>query len=149
MIRVLFICHGNICRSTMSQFVFQDMINQKGLTDQFYINSAATSREEIGNGPHYGTVNKMKQVGIPVLPHRAVQMTKKDYREYDYLIGMDDANVRNIQRICGGDPQHKITKLLDHAGANRSIADPWYTGNFNETYDDVIEGCEALLEELL
>ena len=94
MIKVLFICHGNICRSTMSQFVFQDIINKQGLTDQFYIDSAATSREEIGNGPHYGTVNKMREVGIPVLPHRAVQMTKKDYGKYDYLIGMDEANIR-------------------------------------------------------
>ena len=154
MIRVLFICHGNICRSTMSQFVFQDMINQKGLTDQFYINSAATSREEIGNGPHYGTVNKMKQVGIPVLPHRAVQMTKKDYREYDYLIGMDSANIRNMTRIAGGtDSQDKIYKMLSFAGYEdtqkftgaRDVADPWYTGNFDETYEDVVAGCKGFL----
>ena len=91
----------------MSQFVFQDMINKQGLTDQFYIDSAATSREEIGNGPHYGTVNKMREVGIPVLPHRAVQMTKKDYEKYDYLIGMDEANIRNMTRIAGGDPGWK------------------------------------------
>lgn len=147
-IAVLFICHGNICRSTMSQFVFQDMINQKGLTDQFYINSAATSREEIGNGPHYGTVNKMKQVGIPVLPHRAVQMTKKDYREYDYLIGMDEANIRNMIRIAGGDPEGKIHMLLDYSDSPRAIADPWYTGNFDVTYDDVVEGCTAFLNYL-
>lgn len=147
-IRVLFVCHGNICRSTMSQFVFQDMINQKGLTDQFYINSAATSREEIGNGPHYGTVNKMKQVGIPVLPHRAVQMTKKDYREYDYLIGMDEANIRNMMRIAGGDPEGKIHMLLDYSDSPRAIADPWYTGNFDITYDDVVEGCTAFFNYL-
>ena len=85
MIKILFVCHGNICRSTMSQFVFQDMINKRGLSDKFYINSAATSREEIGNGPHYGTVNKMKEVGIPILPHRAVQMTKKDYEQYEWM----------------------------------------------------------------
>lgn len=148
MIRVCFVCHGNICRSTMSQFVFQDMINQKGLTDQFYINSAATSREEIGNGPHYGTVNKMKQVGIPVLPHRAVQMTKKDYREYDYLIGMDEANIRNMMRIAGGDPEGKIHMLLDYSDSPRAIADPWYTGNFDITYDDVVEGCTAFFNYL-
>lgn len=147
-IAVLFICHGNICRSTMSQFVFQDMINQKGLTDQFYINSAATSREEIGNGPHYGTVNKMKQVGIPALPHRAVQMTKKDYREYDYLIGMDEANIRNMIRIAGSDPEGKIHMLLDYSDSPRAIADPWYTGNFDVTYDDVVEGCTAFLNYL-
>ena len=147
-IRILFICHGNICRSTMSQFVFQDMINKKGLTDFFYINSAATSREEIGNGPHYGTVNKMKQVGIPVLPHRAVQMTKKDYREYDYLIGMDEANIRNMTRIAGGDPEGKIHMLLDYSDSPRAIADPWYTGNFDVTYDDVVEGCTAFFNYL-
>lgn len=147
-IKVLFICHGNICRSTMSQFVFQDMINKKGLTDLFYINSAATSREEIGNGPHYGTVNKMKQVGIPVLPHRAVQMTKKDYREYDYLIGMDEANIKNMTRIAGGDPEGKIHMLLDYSDSPRAIADPWYTGNFDVTYDDVVEGCTAFFNYL-
>lgn len=145
MIKVLFVCHGNICRSTMSQFVFQDMINKQGLTDQFYIDSAATSREEIGNGPHYGTVNKMREVGIPVLPHRAVQMTKKDYEKYDYLIGMDEANIRNMTRIAGGDPDGKIHMLLDFGKAPRAIADPWYTGNFDVTYRDVKEGCEALL----
>lgn len=148
MIRVCFVCHGNICRSTMSQFVFQDMINKKGLTDRFYINSEATSREEIGNGPHYGTVNKMKQVGIPVLPHRAVQMTKKDYREYDYLIGMDEDNIRNMMRIAGGDPEGKIHMLLDYSDSPRAIADPWYTGNFDITYDDVVEGCTAFLNYL-
>ena len=89
MIKILFICHGNICRSTMAQFVFQNMVNKKGLTQQFHINSAATSREEIGSGPHYGTVQKMREEGIPILPHRAVQMTKRDYQEYDYLLGMD------------------------------------------------------------
>lgn len=133
MIKVLFVCHGNICRSTMAEFVFRDMVR----------------RAEIGNDTHPGTKGKLRENGIPFERHYARQITKADYDKFDYLIGMDDANARNIQRICGGDPEHKITKLLDHAGANRSIADPWYTGNFDETYDDVIEGCEALLEELL
>jgi len=146
--KVLFICHGNICRSTMAEFVFRDMVRRARREDEFYIESAATSREEIGNDTHPGT-GKLRENGIPFERHYARQITKADYDKFDYLIGMDDANVRNIQRICGGDPEHKITKLLDHAGANRSIADPWYTGNFDETYDDVIEGCEALLEELL
>lgn len=145
MIRILFICHGNICRSTMAQFVFQDMVNKRSLQSHFHIDSAATSREEIGNGPHYGTVQKMKEVGIPVLPHRAVQMTKKDYKEYDYLIGMDQWNIRNMLRITGGDPDAKICKLLDFGDDPRDIADPWYTGNFDRTYEDVVEGCEALL----
>nr|DAK86629.1 MAG TPA: LMWPTP protein [Caudoviricetes sp.] len=147
-IRVLFVCHGNICRSTMAQFVFQHMVNTRGLAAQFHIDSAATSREEIGNGPHYGTVNKMRKVGIPVLPHHARQMTKKDYQEYDYLIGMDEWNIRNMNRITGGDPDGKIHMLLEFSEHPRAIADPWYTGNFDATYADVTEGCEALLELL-
>lgn len=149
MIKVLFICHGNICRSTMAQSIFAHMAAEQGLSESFYIDSAATSREEIGNPPHYGTVGKLRQVGIPLVPHRARQMTKQDYKEFDYLIGMDDANVRNMERIAGGDPEHKIYKLLEFAGSGRAIADPWYTGNFDVTYDDVIEGCEALLQKLL
>lgn len=148
MIKVIFLCHGNICRSTMSQFVLQDMVNKRGLSDHFYINSAATSREEIGNPPHYGTVNKMREVGIPVLPHRAVQMTKKDYEKYDYLIVMDEANIRNMKRIVGGDAEGKIHMLLDFSDEPRAIADPWYTGNFDVTYRDVVEGCEGFLRFL-
>ena len=149
MIRVLFVCHGNICRSTMTQFVFQHMVNNQGLKDKFYIDSAATSREEIGNPPHYGTVNKLRQEGIPVLKHRAIQMTKQDYKEYDYIIGMDAWNIRNIMRIIGSDPEKKVSMLLDYTDRpGTEIADPWYTGNFNATYDDVLEGCTGLLEHL-
>ncbi len=148
MIKVLFICHGNICRSTMAQFVFQAMINQANLTNKFHIDSAATSREEIGNPPHHGTVNKLREVGIPILPHRAVQMTKQDYKKYDYLIGMDEWNIRNMMRIVGKDPEKKIHMLLDFTQSPRAIADPWYTGNFDVTYDDVKEGCEAFLQYL-
>ena len=147
-IKVLFICHGNICRSTMAQFVFQHMVNTRGFAAKFHIDSAATSREEVGNGPHYGTINKMREVGIPVLPHRARQMTKRDYEEYDYLIGMDEWNIRNMNRMTGGDPDGKIYMLLDFSKEPRAIADPWYTGNFDRTYDDVTEGCEALLHFL-
>ncbi|MBO5372610.1 MAG: low molecular weight phosphotyrosine protein phosphatase [Lachnospiraceae bacterium] len=148
MIKVLFICHGNICRSTMSESVLTHLVTQRNLTHQFEISSAATSREEIGNPPHYGTVAKLRQVGIPVVPHRAVQMTKTDYTYYDYLIGMDTANIRNMNRIAGGDPDNKIYKLLSFANSGRDIADPWYTGNFDETYADVQEGCEAFLDYL-
>lgn len=147
-IKILFVCHGNICRSTMAQFVFQHMVNTRGLSDLFHIDSAATSREEIGNGPHYGTVNKMQEVGIPVLSHRAIQMTKKDYNEYDFLLGMDEANIRNMRRIAGGDPEQKIHMLLDFSKNPRAIADPWYTGNFDVTYSDVVEGCNAFLQYL-
>ena len=149
MIKILFICHGNICRSTMAESVMTYLVKEKGLEDKFYVNSAATSREEIGNGPHYGTVNKLRSVGIPVVPHRAVQMTSEDYREYDYLIGMDTENIRNMNRISGGDPDGKIYKLMSFAGSGRDVADPWYTGDFDATYRDVNEGCLALLDYLI
>lgn len=148
MIRILFVCHGNICRSTMAQYVMQHLVEEAGLSDCFYIDSAATSREEIGERPHYGTRNKLKQVGIYCGDHRAVQMTKADYGRYDYIIGMDQWNRRNILRILGSDPDGKVSLLLDYTAHPRDIADPWYTGNFDETYNDVREGCEALLETL-
>lgn len=148
MIKVLFICHGNICRSTMAQSVFQHMVNERNLTDYFVINSAATSREEIGNPVHPGTVRMLQAMGVPVIPHRAIQMTASDYRKYNYLIGMDDQNLRNMNRITGGDPDHKMSLLLAFTGVKRNIADPWYTGDFDETYRDVWEGCEALLRTL-
>lgn len=149
MIKVLFICHGNICRSTMAESVMTYLVKERHLEDMFYINSAATSREEIGNGPHYGTVSKLRQVNIPVVPHRAVQMTSDDYDNYDYLIGMDTANIRNMNRIAGGDPDGKIYKLLTFAGSGRDVADPWYTGDFEATYRDVLEGCNAFLDYVL
>lgn len=149
MIKVLFICHGNICRSPMSESVMTHLVAQRNLSSQFQIASAATSREEIGNPPHYGTVHKLREEGIPLIPHRAVQMTKKDYEEYDYLIGMDDWNIKNMMRITGGDPAQKIYKLLAFSGNSRDIADPWYTGNFDVTYNDILEGCEAFLNYCL
>lgn len=147
-IRVLAVCHGNICRSTMCESVLTHMVNQQHIAHLFEINSAATSREEIGNPPHYGTVNKLRHVGIPVIPHRAVQMTKADYNYYDYLIGMDTANIRNMTRIAGGDPEGKIYKLLSFAGSGRDVADPWYTGDFDATYEDVVKGCEGFIKFL-
>lgn len=147
MIKILFICHGNICRSTMAESVMTCMAARRGRSDQFQIASAATSREEIGNPPHHGTVQKLREVGIPIIPHRAVQMTRQDYETYDYLIGMDDWNIRNMKQIAGGDPERKIKKLLEFAGKTRDIADPWYTGNFDVTYEDIVEGCEAILRQ--
>ena len=151
MIKILFVCHGNICRSTMAQFVFQDMINKSGLSDSFYIDSAATSREEIGNPPHHGTRRKLRQLGIPCGDHRARQMRASEYDEFDYIIGMDSWNIRNINQILGnGDPDAKVAKLLDFTKRKgQDIADPWYTGNFDVTYEDVKEGCEALLQDCL
>lgn len=149
MIKILFICHGNICRSPMAQFVFQDMVNKRGLADRFTIDSKATSTEELGNSPHPGTVRKMNELGIPMIPHRASQLNRRDYEEYDYFIGMDTWNMRNINRIFGGDPEGKVYKFLSFGSDGRDIADPWYTGNFDETYEDVLEGCEGFLAYLL
>ena len=148
MIKILFVCHGNICRSTMAESVMTYLVAGKNLQERFQIASAATSREEIGNSPHYGTVAKLRAVGIPLVPHRAIQMTKNDYQKYDFLIGMDQMNIRNMLRITNGDSEHKIFRLLDFGDSPRDIADPWYTGNFDITYEDVTEGCQALLETL-
>lgn len=149
MIKVLFICHGNICRSTMSEYVMKYLTDQAGVASEFYIDSAATSREEIGNGVHHGTRQKLKEVGIPCGNHRARQLTRRDYEEFDYIIGMDAWNIRNIMRIIGSDPEKKVSMLLDFSDRpGTEIADPWYTGNFDATYDDVLEGCTGLLEHL-
>ena len=147
-IKILFVCHGNICRSTMAESVLTHLVHQLHLDNQFEIDSAATSREEIGNPPHYGTKNKLYEENIPLVPHRARQMTRDDYLYIDYLIGMDEANIRNMMRIAGGDPEGKIHMLLDYSDSPRAIADPWYTGNFDVTYDDVVEGCTAFLNYL-
>ncbi len=149
MIKILFICHGNICRSPMAEMVFKDMVRKAHLESQFYIHSAATSREEIGNGVHYGTRRKLAAEGIPCSDHRAVQVTKEDYDKYDYLIVMDSNNVRNLMRILGNDPEGKVSMLLDYTERKgASIADPWYTGNFDETYNDVVDGCRGFLAHL-
>lgn len=148
MIKVLFICHGNICRSTLSESVFTYKVKELGLSDRFVIDSAATSTEEIGNPPHRGTVNKLRETGIPLVPHRARQISLSDYDKFDYIIGMDTANIRNLNRILKGDPEGKVYKFLSFAGSGRDIADPWYTGDFDATYNDVIEGCEGFLEYL-
>ena len=148
MIRVLFICHGNICRSPMAEFLLKSMVQEKGISDQFCIASAATSTEEIGNPVHYGTRKKLSEYGISCKGKYAVQMTRADYDRYDYLIGMDQWNIRNMQRIAGKDEKGKIRRLLDFTDHPRDIADPWYTGNFDITYEDIREGCEALLRYL-
>ncbi len=132
----------------MAESVFTYMAAEAGLSDRFEIDSAATTREELGNTPHYGTVRKLREVGIPLVPHRARLMTRQDYLYYDYILGMDRENIRHMHRICGGDPEGKIYKLLDFAGIDRDMADPWYTGNFDATYRDVSIGCKAFLEYL-
>lgn len=148
MIKILFICHGNICRSPMAQFVLEDMVKKAGMRDQFMIDSCATSREEIGNGVHYGTKDKLRKEGVRMHDHRARQLTKKDYEEYDYLIGMEETNIRNMKHLLGGDPEHKMMRLLDFSDHPRDIVDPWYTDNFDITYTDIVEGCEAFLKTL-
>lgn len=148
-IKILFVCHGNICRSPMAEFVFRDMVNQAGLGSQFHIASAATSTEEIGNPVHHGTRNKLREHGISAEGKYAVQLKKKDYREYDYLIGMEQRNLFYMERILGRDSEGKIFRLLDFSDSPRDIADPWYTGDFDRTYADVCEGCQGLLRYIL
>ena len=147
--KILFICHGNICRSPMAEFLLKDIVNKRGLADAFEIASAATSREEIGNPVHYGTRTKLAQFGISVAGKHAVQVTKRDYEYYDLLLVMDSNNIRNLRRVIGEDTQNKVHLLLDYTERKgESIADPWYTGNFDVTYDDIMEGLAGLLEQL-
>lgn len=150
MTRILFICHGNICRSPMAEFVMKDMVHKRGWDDCFEIASAATSREELGNPVYPPARRKLAEHGISCSGHHARQMTKTDYDRYDTIIGMDHANIRNIQRTTGGDPEQKVSLLLDHTDRpGQEVADPWYTGNFEETWCDVVEGCEALLNRIM
>ena len=148
MIRVLFVCHGNICRSPMGEFILKDLVQKAGLTDRFRIGSAATSTEEIGNPVYPPARRKLAEHGIDCAGHRARQLRREDYDRWDLLLGMDDANIRNMQRICGGDPEGKILRLMDLTHRPGPVADPWYTGDFERTWQDVSLGCEGLLERL-
>lgn len=149
MIKVLFVCHGNICRSPMAEFVLKDIVKKRGLQNEFYIASAATSTEEIGNPVHRGTANILARYGISTKGKTARQITKSDYDEYDYIIVMDNNNLRNLLRMMP-DPQNKVSFLLDYAGRpGQSIADPWYTGDFELTYSDVLAGCNGFIEYIL
>ncbi len=148
MIKILFVCHGNICRSPMAEFVMKDLVKQAGLEGQFQIASAATSTEEIGNPVYPPARRKLAEHGISCAGKTARQLTRADYARYDLLIGMDRANIRNMNRICGGDPEGKIKLLLDFMDRPGDVADPWYTGNFDTTWRDVLEGCQKLLERI-
>lgn len=148
MIKILFICHGNICRSTMAEYVMKHLVREAGVEGEFHIDSAATSTEEIGNGVHHGTRRKLAQVGIPCGDHRARQVTWRDYEAFDYIIGMDNANIRNLRRMLKNDPEGKISMMLDYTERPGEVADPWYTGDFEATYRDVLEGCQGLLKKL-
>ena len=148
MTKMLFVCHGNICRSPMAEFVMKDLVRKAGLADHFEIASAATSTEEIGNPVYPPARRKLQEHGIDCAGHAARQLRKKDYEYYDLLVGMDRANLRNMLRICGGDPEGKLSLLLDHTARSGEVADPWYTGDFEATWQDVREGCQALLTQL-
>jgi Protein-tyrosine-phosphatase len=147
--KILFVCHGNICRSPMAEYVMKDMVRKKGLEGRFEITSAATSREEIGNLVYPPARRMLARHGIDCSGHCARQITRGDYARYDYIIGMDRANLRNICRITGGDPLGKVSLLLDHTDRpGQEVADPWYTGDFDETCRDVLDGCAGLLAEM-
>ncbi len=146
--RILFVCHGNICRSPMAEFVMKYLIQKEGLEEHFLIESAATSAEEIGNGVYPPARRKLAEHGIGCEGKTARQMTRSDYDRYDYIIGMDTRNIRNMLNIYGGDPENKIKMLMNYTRRPGDVADPWYTGDFEATWRDVLEGCQALLDIL-
>lgn len=148
MIRVLFVCHGNICRSPMAEFVLKDMVRRKGIAEKFEIESCATSTEEIGNPVYPPARRKLSQHGISCSRKTARQMTSYDYERFDYIFAMDRNNLRNMQRFINGDPDGKVSLFMELAGITRDVADPWYSGDFDATWDDVNLGCEAFLKKL-
>ena len=153
MIRIMFVCHGNICRSPSAELIMKKLVSEKGLSSKFEICSSATSTEEIYGGvgnPVYPPMKReLEKHGIDCSGKRAVQLKKQDYENYDYFIGMDSANIRNMHRILGGDPAGKISKLMDFTGRGGDVADPWYSERFDIAYNDIYEGCLSLLEKLI
>lgn len=149
MIKVLFVCLGNICRSPMAECMFKDLTKKSGVEKQFYIDSAATSCEEIGNHMHQGTKNKLEEMHINCGNHTARKLTTHDYEMFDYIIGMEESNIENIKKIVGEDKQNKVYRLLDFSKNPRDISDPWYTGNFDKTYDDINEGLNEFMRFLV
>jgi len=148
MTRILFVCLGNICRSPMAEFVMKDLVDKSGLSGCIEVASAATSTEELGNPVHPGTRRKLSEHGIGCAGKTARQLTREDYDQYDYLVGMDGYNIKNMRRMLGGDPQGKVHKLLEFCGETEDVDDPWYTGDFEATWRDVLRGCEALLQHI-
>ena len=147
--RILFVCHGNICRSPMAEFVMKHLVKEAGMEPDFHIESAATSTEEIGNSVYPPARRKLAEHGISCQGKTARQMTRSDYDRFDLLVGMDAWNIRNMNRICGGDPDGKIVMLMDYTDRPGDVADPWYTGDFEATWRDVLEGCRGLLNSLV
>ena len=148
MVKILFVCHGNICRSPMAEFVMKDLVQKAGRFEDFYIESAAVSAEELGNPVYPPARRELAAHGISCAGKTARQMTRADYDRFDWLVCMDQSNLRRMERICGGDPQSKLSRLLDHTGHPGDVADPWYTGDFSATWRDVLAGCTALLEKI-
>jgi len=147
--RILFVCHGNICRSPMAEFVMKHLVKEAGKSDDFHIESAATSAEETGNGVYPPARRKLAEHGIGCQGKTARQMTRADYDRFDLLVGMDTRNISNMNRICGGDPDGKIVMLMDYTDRPGDVADPWYTGDFEATWRDVLQGCQRLLDSLI
>ncbi len=146
--RIMFVCHGNICRSPMAEFMFKDILLKKGLQNKYKVASSATSTEELGNPLHYGARQKLNEKGIPFFERYAVQLEKSDYDKYDLFICMDKYNIRNARNILRDNSEEKIHLLMEYAGEIRDVADPWYTHNFDDTYNDIKAGLEGLLENL-
>lgn len=149
MYKVLFVCLGNICRSPMAEFVMKDLVKKANVSQQFEIASAATSREELGNPVYPPARQELAKHGIGCSGKTARQITKEDYEYYDYIVAMDYSNVRNLERMLGPDTEHKISMLLDYTNHPGQVADPWYTGDFGATWNDVLEGCQGLLKQIL
>ena len=148
MIKIMFVCHGNICRSPMAEFLLKDIVKKSGEEDLFEIKSSATSSEELGNPVHYGTKGVLYRLGISCKGKYAVKLTASDYQKYDYFIGMDERNRYNMVRLFNGDKDNKVKLLMDFTDTPGDVADPWWTGNFEETYQDVSKGVKALYEFL-
>ena len=153
MIKIAFVCHGNICRSPMAEFIFKDLVSKKGVAERFYVSSCATSTEEIWNGvgnPVYPPAKReLAKHNISCEGKRAVQLKKSDYAAFDYLVAMDTNNVRNIMRVIGSDKDDKVRKLMSYTNRSGDVADPWYSGDFETCYNDIYEGCRGLLEKLI
>lgn len=149
MIKIMFVCHGNICRSPMAEFVMADLVRRAGREKEIFVASAACRRDEIGNDTYIGTRKKLDEMGIPYTKRRAVQITLADYEEFDLIVGMDEENRRDLLRLTKGDPKGKVRLLMEFAGERRGVADPWYSGDFDTAYTDILKGCRALLGNMV
>lgn len=149
MTKILFVCHGNICRSPMAEFVMADLVRRAGREKEIFVASAACRRDEIGNDTYIGTRKKLDEMGIPYTKRRAVQITLDDYEEFDLIVGMDEENRRDLLRLTKGDPKGKVRLLMEFAGERRGVADPWYSGDFDTAYTDILKGCRALLGNMV